>query len=114
MIEQDEKHANHEIWREIGATYLAASMFAEARDALETFAQRRAYDPEGLFSYGTCLNGLGQTEQAEEMFRRCVDAVNTMPYYRQGQLRKWRKLAQERLSARTQIGSFAKARGLLR
>jgi len=111
VIEQDEKHSNHEIWREIGATYLAASMFAEARDALETFAERRAYDPEGLFCYGNCLEGLGQTEQAQEMFRRCVDAVNTMPHYRQGQLRKWRKLAQERLSAKSQVASFAKARG---
>jgi Tfp pilus assembly protein PilF len=114
VIELDDKHSNHEIWREIGATYLAASMFTEALDMLERFTERRAYDPEGLYCYGTCLDGLGQTEQAQEMFRRCVDAVNTMPYYRQGQLRKWRKMAQERLSAVSQVGSLARARGLLR
>jgi Tfp pilus assembly protein PilF len=114
VIEQDEKHSNHEIWREVGATYVAASMFAEARDALETFVERRAYDPEGLFCYGTCLEGLGQKDQAQEMFRRCVEAVNTMPYYRQGQLRKWRKLAQERVSGRSPVGSLGRVRGLLR
>jgi hypothetical protein len=38
-----------EIWREIGATYLAANMLNEAREALEKFVERRAFDPEGLY-----------------------------------------------------------------
>src|SRR6185503_1589622 len=48
VLSQDDKHAHNEVWREIGATYLAAGMFPEAKDALDTFVERRAYDPEGL------------------------------------------------------------------
>jgi hypothetical protein len=100
VLEQDEKHAHSEIWREIGATYLAASMFAEAKDALAKFIDRRPYDPEGLYYYGKTLEQLGQRDEAREMFARCVEAVKTMPSYRYREQRKWDKLARERLSAR--------------
>jgi hypothetical protein len=33
------------------------------------------------------------------MFRQCIEAVKTMPYYRRSQVRKWHKLAQDQLSA---------------
>jgi len=100
VLEQDEKHAQSEIWREIGATYLAASMFTEAKDALAKFIDRRPYDPEGLYYYGKTLEQLGQRDEAREMFARCVEAVKTMPSYRYREQRKWDKLARERLSAR--------------
>jgi hypothetical protein len=100
VLEQDEKHAQSEIWREIGATYLAASMFAEAKDALEKFIERRPYDPEGLYYYGKTLEQLGKRDEAREVFARCVEAVKTMPSYRYREQRKWDKLARERLSAR--------------
>ena len=99
MIEQDEKHTQSEIWREVGATYLAASMYPEAQDALAKFIDRRPYDPEGLYHYGKTLEQLGQREEAQEMFARCVEAVKTMPSYRYREQRKWDKLARERLSA---------------
>lgn len=102
VIEQNEKHSQHEPWREIGLTYFAASMFPEARDAFERFVEHRPYDPEALFHYGKTLHQLGETQQAREMFERCVEAVGTMPGYRQGQMRKWQKLAQQQLTARTQ------------
>ena len=98
----DDKHALSEVWREVGATYLAASMFTEARDALHTFIERRAYDPEGLYYYGRTLEHLGEREQARAMFERCVEAAKTMPSYRHGDQRKWHKLARERLTARQQ------------
>lgn len=101
-LEQDDKHAQNEIWREVGATYLAASMFTEARDALQTFVERRPYDPEGLYHYGKTLECLGEPHGAREVFERCVEAVKTMPYYRHGERRKWHKLARERLTARQQ------------
>jgi tetratricopeptide (TPR) repeat protein len=101
-LEQDDKHAHNEIWREVGATYLAASMFTEAGDALQTFVERRPYDPEGLYYYGKTLERLGEPQQALEVFERCVEAVKTMPYYRHGEQRKWHKLARERLTARQQ------------
>ena len=94
----DDKHALSEVWREVGATYLAASMFTEARDALDTFIERRLYDPEGLYYYGKTLEQLGETERARVMFERCVEAAETMPHYRHGDQRKWHKLARERLT----------------
>jgi tetratricopeptide (TPR) repeat protein len=100
VLEQDDKHAQSEIWREVGATYLAASMFAEAKDALAKFIDRRPYDPEGLYHYGKTLEQLGKTEEAREMFARCVEAVKTMPSYRYREQRKWDKLARDRLAAK--------------
>src|SRR5258705_8680107 len=58
VLEQDEKHAQNEIWREIGATYLAASMLEDAKETLEKFVDRRPYDPEGLYYYGKTLEQL--------------------------------------------------------
>jgi tetratricopeptide (TPR) repeat protein len=102
VVDQDDKHNQHETWREIGLTYFAASMFPEARDAFERLNEHRPYDPEALFHYGKTLHQLGDSEQAREMFERCVEAVRTMPGYRQGQVRKWQKLAKQQLTARTQ------------
>ena len=101
VLEQDEKHAQNEIWREIGATYLAASMLDEAKETLEKFVERRPYDPEGLYYYGKTLEQLKQPHLAQEAFDRCVEAVKTMPSYRYREQRKWDKLAKERLNART-------------
>jgi tetratricopeptide (TPR) repeat protein len=100
VLEQDDKHAHSEIWREVGATYLAASMFEDAKEALDKFIDRRPYDPEGLYYYGKTLEQLEQRDQAREMFGRCVEAVKTMPSYRYREQRKWDKLARERLSVR--------------
>jgi tetratricopeptide (TPR) repeat protein len=97
VLDQDEKHAHHEIWREVGATYLAASMFGEAKDALEKFIDRRPYDPEGLYYYGKTLEQLEQRDEAREIFNRCVEAVKTMPSYRYREHLKWDKLAREQL-----------------
>jgi hypothetical protein len=99
VLSQDDKHSRSDVWREVGATYVAANMFAEARDALATFVDRRPYDPEGLYYYGKAFEHLGEPQQAHEIFQRCIEAVKTMPHYRRG-YRKWSKLARERLSAR--------------
>jgi len=98
VIEQDQAHSHHEIWREIGLTYLTASMYTEANGALHRFSENRPYDPEGLYYYGQARAKLGDSAQAAELFQRCIEAVKTMPHYRQGGLRKWRKLAQEHLA----------------
>jgi tetratricopeptide (TPR) repeat protein len=100
VLEQDDKHAQSEIWREVGATYLAASMFGDAKEALQKFIERRPYDPEGLYYYGKTLEQLVERDEAREVFARCVEAVKTMPSYRYREQRKWDKLARERLSAR--------------
>jgi tetratricopeptide (TPR) repeat protein len=109
VLEQDEKHSHSEIWREIGATYLAASMYGEAKDALEKFIEKRPYDPEGLYYYGKTLEQLEQRNQAREIFARCVEAVKTMPSYRYREQRKWDKLAREQLK-KPQITQIAQTR----
>ncbi|HEX8923083.1 MAG TPA: tetratricopeptide repeat protein, partial [Pyrinomonadaceae bacterium] len=100
VVSQDERHAHSEIWREIGATYVAAAMHTEAREALDRYIERRPFDPEGLYYLGRSLKELGHTSESQEMFQRCIEAVKTMPYYRRSQLRKWRKLAESQLSSR--------------
>lgn len=99
VVEQNEKHALNEIWREIGATYFDAKAYTEAREFLEKFVERRPFDPEGLFLLGQTLKALNLNEKAREMFRRCVEAVQTSPDYRRGQQRKWARLAQKQLTA---------------
>ena len=59
VVEQNEKHALSEIWREIGATYLEAGMLTEAREALEKFTERRPVDSEGLYYLGKVLKAQG-------------------------------------------------------
>lgn len=97
VVEQNDKYAASEIWREIGATYLAAKADAEAREFLEKFIERRPFDPEGLYLLGLTLKEQNQTEAAREMFRRCVEAVQTSPDFRRGVQRKWAKLAKNQL-----------------
>lgn len=97
VVEQDDKYSLNEIWREIGATYLAANMFKEAGDALEKYVERRPVDPEGLYYFGRTLKGLGENDRAREMFEQAVDSVNSSPHYRRREIQKWRKLAEKEI-----------------
>ncbi len=97
VVIQDEKHAHHEVWREIGATYLAAEMLKDALVALEKFIERRPYDPEGLFHLGVTLQKVSRREEAASMFKRCIEAANTKLYDRSGQSRRWSKQAEKQL-----------------
>ena len=97
VLEQNDKHSLSEIWREIGANYFAAGMFAEAKTALETFIERRPYDPEGLYYYGKVLQELGENEKAQEQFTEALDAARNAPRFRRFELRKWSKLAEKEL-----------------
>ena len=97
VVAHDEKYGQSEIWREIGATYLAAGMLAEAKAALEKYSERRPFDPEGLFHLAETLTKLGDTNRAQGLYQQCIEAVKTMPYYRRQEVSKWSKLAQEKL-----------------
>jgi tetratricopeptide (TPR) repeat protein len=97
VVTQDEKHAHNEVWREIGATYLAAAMVEDALAALEKFIERRPYDPEGLFHLGVTLQKLNRTNEAETMFKRCIEAARTKLYDRGGQSQRWGKQAEKQL-----------------
>jgi tetratricopeptide (TPR) repeat protein len=97
VVTHDDKYRQSEIWREIGATYLAAGMLSEAKSALEKFTERRPYDPEGLYHLAETLEKLGESHRAKELYQQCIQAVQTMPYYRRNEVSKWSKLAQAKL-----------------
>ncbi|MEO6727099.1 MAG: tetratricopeptide repeat protein [Blastocatellia bacterium] len=97
VLEHNDKYRQSEIWREVGATYLAAGMHDEALDALRKYVERRPYDPEGLYHLGETLQNLGRDGYARESFQQCLEAVKTMPYYRRNEVRKWIRLAQAKL-----------------
>jgi tetratricopeptide (TPR) repeat protein len=97
VVAHSDKFRQSEVWREIGETYLAAGMHQEACQALEKYVERRPYDPEGLYHFGETLRTLGEAQRAQEMYKQCVQAVKTMPYYRRNEVSKWSRLAQAKL-----------------
>ncbi len=97
VVEQNERHALSEIWREIGATYLAAGMLTEARDALEKFAERRPFDAEGLYYLGKVLKAQSEHRMARDAFAQAVESANTSPIYRRREVRYWSKLAEKEI-----------------
>lgn len=97
VVEQDDKYRLSEIWREIGATYLAAGMLNEAADALEKFVARRAVDPEGLYYLGKALKAKGDHDRARESFQQAIESARTSPYFRSKQLGRWSKLAEKEI-----------------
>ena len=97
VLEQDDRFRLSEIWREIGATYLAAGMLGEAEDALKKFVDRRNVDPEGLYYYGKVLKARGDNDRAREMFESAIESARTSPYFRTRQLGQWSKLAAKEL-----------------
>jgi len=103
VVSRDDSHAQHEVWREVGATYLDAGQFADARDALERFLARRQSDPEALYLMGRAAAGLGDQRGAREWMQRCVEAVRTAPAYKYRADKRWLNEAQQFL--RTQAGA---------
>lgn len=97
VLEQDEKFRLSEIWREVGATYLAAGMLTEAFDALEKFTTRRPVDPEGLYYFGKVLKSRGDNDRAREMFTAAIESARTSPYYRTRRLGQWARLSQKEI-----------------
>lgn len=95
VVSRDEAHAQHEVWREVGATYLAAGQFGDARDALERFLDKRVSDPEGLYLMGRTQYGLGDLRSAREWMERCVEAVRTAPAYKYRSDKRWLNEAQQ-------------------
>jgi Flp pilus assembly protein TadD len=97
VVEQNDKYALSEIWREIGSTYLEAGMHREAREALEKYVERRAFDSEGLYYLGKVYNALQEPDKAREMFEQAIEVVKTSPSHRRYELKYWSKLAQKEL-----------------
>lgn len=107
VVQRDQFHAQNEIWRETGATYLAAGQYGDARDALEKFLDRRTNDPEGLYLIGRAYAGLGDTQEATSSMQACIEAVKTAPAYKYRTEKRWLNEAQQFLKGKRQeaIGS---------
>ncbi len=95
VVARDPSHAQHEIWREVGATYLAADQFDDARNALEQFLDRRPSDAEGLYLMGRAHAGLGHRREAASSMQACIDAVKTAPAYKYRADKRWLNEAQQ-------------------
>jgi tetratricopeptide (TPR) repeat protein len=99
VISRSQNHAQYEVWREIGATYIAANQFSDAKDALEKFLDERPNDPEGLFLMGKTQAGLGDKNAAIKMMRSCIEAVKTAPAYKNRLEQHWLNEAEKFLSS---------------
>ena len=97
VLDQDEKHSQSEILRELGAVYLSVRQYQDACNELAPYAERRPYDPEGLFYYGQALEGLGRVAEAREMYERASEAARTAPPYRRRITAKWSRAAQKQI-----------------
>jgi tetratricopeptide (TPR) repeat protein len=100
VVARDESHSQHEIWREIGATYLAAGQFDDARDTLRRFLEHRQSDPEALYLMGRALAGLGRQREAADSMQACIEAVKTSPAYKYRTEKRWLNEAQQFLRSK--------------
>jgi tetratricopeptide (TPR) repeat protein len=99
VVAKDDRFSRYEIWREVGATYVESESFDNARWALDKFVANRGHDPEGLCLLGEMLARGGDRAVAREHFERCIEAADTMPAYRRGEVRGFRKRAAQGLAA---------------
>jgi tetratricopeptide (TPR) repeat protein len=95
VVDQDDKHNQSEILRELGAVYLAARQWEAARNYLTQYIERRPYDPEGLYYRGQALEGLGRAWEAREIYERATEAARTAPRYLRSVTAQWSRLAQK-------------------
>jgi tetratricopeptide (TPR) repeat protein len=105
VVQRDQTHAQQEIWREIGSTYIAAGQFADARDVLEKFLDHRPNDPEALYLVGRAHAGLGDNQEAASSMQACIDAVKTAPAYKYRLEKRWLNEAQQFLKGRREAVS---------
>jgi tetratricopeptide (TPR) repeat protein len=94
VVQRDQSHSQYEIWREVGATYLAAGQFEDARGVLERFLEHRESDPEGLYLMGRAHAGLGHRREAASLMEACINAVKTAPAYKYRLDKRWLNEAQ--------------------
>jgi tetratricopeptide (TPR) repeat protein len=95
VVARDPSHAQHEIWREVAATYIAAGQFEDARMALDQFLEHRPSDPEGLYLMGRAHAGLGHKREATSLMQACIEAVKTAPAYKYRASKRWLNEAQQ-------------------
>lgn len=97
VVDQDEHHNQSEILRELGALYVSARQFEDAREELVKYERRHPYDVEGLFYLGQALEGLGKGAEARDMYQRAIEAADLAPGYLRRSASKWGRLARKQL-----------------
>lgn len=95
VVSRAPSHAQYEVWREVGSTYLEANQFEDARVALEQFLEHRPSDPEGLYLMGRAHAGLGHNREAASLMEKCIEAVKTSPAYKYRAGKRWLNEAQQ-------------------
>ncbi|HEX7334776.1 MAG TPA: tetratricopeptide repeat protein [Pyrinomonadaceae bacterium] len=95
VVARNPAHSQHEVWREVAATYIAAGQFEDARTALEQFLEHRPSDPEGLYLMGRAHAGLGDKREATSLMQACIEAVKTAPAYKYRASKRWLNEAQQ-------------------
>lgn len=95
VVMRNPAHSQHEIWREVAATYIAAGQFEDARTALAQFLEHRPSDPEGLYLMGRAHAGLGDKREATSLMQACIEAVKTAPAYKYRASKRWLNEAQQ-------------------
>jgi tetratricopeptide (TPR) repeat protein len=95
VVNLDERHSQSEILRELGALYVSARQFEDARHELAEYLERRPFDPEGLYHYGQALEGLGKTKEAREAYDRATEAASLAPSYLRRVAARWGRLARK-------------------
>ena len=97
VVNQDERHSQSEVLRELGALYISARQYDDARQLLEKYEERRPYDAEGLFYHGQALEGLGKSKEAREMYERAAEAASLAPSYLRRFAARWSRLARKQM-----------------
>ena len=100
VVRQDAAHSQHEIWREIALTYLAAGQYQDALQMLDRFLTHRPSDAEGRYWRGLTLFNLGHMDEAEAEMKTCIESVRTAPAYKYRTEKRWLHLAQNFLRER--------------
>ena len=95
VVTRNPAHSQHEVWREVAATYIAAGQFEDARNALDQFLEHRPSDPEGLYLMGRAHAGLGHKREATSLMQACIEAVKTAPAYKYRASKRWLNEAQQ-------------------
>jgi tetratricopeptide (TPR) repeat protein len=95
VVTRNPAHSQHEVWREVAATYIAAGQFEDARTALDQFLEHRPSDPEGLYLMGRAHAGLGHKREATSLMQACIEAVKTAPAYKYRASKRWLNEAQQ-------------------
>ena len=95
VVTRNSAYSQHEVWREVAATYIAAEQFEDARTALDQFLEHRPSDPEGLYLMGRAHAGLGHKREATSLMQACIEAVKTAPAYKYRTSKRWLNEAQQ-------------------